>query len=147
MKHFEAALTYVSLFLSLQSQLSPGSTTSLKPLCPTRWTVHTAAISAIITIVLCTALEEINAKTSMVWKLEDNSFSTYFGLKLSHLVFSGAEQLSLTLQGKDITVQEATTAAELTIQYLQRQRSDSTFDNFHKLRRNQRASLHHHPYT
>ena len=59
------------------------------------------------------------------------SFSTYFGPKLSHLVFSGAEQLLLTLQGKDMTIQEATMAAELTIQHLQRQRSDSSFDQFY----------------
>ena len=34
-------------------------------------------------------------------------FSTSFGLHLSHLVFSATEQLSLSLQDKDITVQEA----------------------------------------
>ena len=55
-------------------------------------------------------------------------FSTYFGLKLSHLIFAGTEQLSLSLQGKDTTVQEATTAAALAIRYLERQRTD---DNFH----------------
>ena len=36
-----------SLFLTLQSQMTPGSKT-LKPLCPTRWTVRTAAISAVL---------------------------------------------------------------------------------------------------
>ena len=56
------------------------------------------------------------------------NFSTYFGLKLSHLVFSGAEQLSLTLQGKDTTIQEASMAAELMIQ---QQRSDTSFDLFY----------------
>ena len=113
-----------SLFLSLQSQLSSGSTTTLKPLCPTRWTVRTAAISAVLTnySVLCVALEEINTETHDEYGLKAGgylaqmeSFSTYFGLKLSHLLFSGAEQLSLTLQGKDTTIQEA---AELTVQHL-----------------------------
>ena len=54
-----------SLFLSLRSHLSPGSTTTLKPLCLTRWTVCTAAISAVLTnySVLCVALEEINTET------------------------------------------------------------------------------------
>ena len=56
---------WISLFLSLQSQLSSCPTTSLKPLCPTRWTVRTAAISAVLTnySVLCVALEEINVET------------------------------------------------------------------------------------
>lgn len=112
-----------SLFLSLQSQFSPGSTTSLEPLCPTRWMVRTAAISAVLTnySVLCAALEEINAETHDEYGMKAGgylaqmeNFTTYFGLKLSHLVFSGAEQLSLTLQGKDTTIQEASMAAELT---------------------------------
>lgn len=47
-----------------------------------------------------------------------DKFKTIFELKLSHLNFSGTEQLSLTLQDKDTTVQEATMAAETTIQYL-----------------------------
>ena len=129
-----------SLFLSLQSQLSPGSTTSLKPLCPTRWTVRTAAISALLTnySVLCAALEEINIETHDEYGMKAggylaqmDNFSTYFGLKLSHLVFSGAEQLSLTLKGKDTTIQEASMAAELMIQHLQQQHSDTSFDLFY----------------
>ena len=56
-----------------------------------------------------------------------DKFSTFFGLKLSHLIFSGTEQLSLTLQGKDTTIQEGTMAAELAIQYHVRLRSDALF--------------------
>lgn len=37
-----------SLFEALQTQVSPGAPT-LKPLCPTRWTVHTKAIEAVLT--------------------------------------------------------------------------------------------------
>ena len=53
-----------SLFVTLQSQMTPRSKT-LKPLCPTRWTVRTAAISAILSnyTVLCAALKDINAHT------------------------------------------------------------------------------------
>ena len=43
-------------FETMKSHLSPG-TTDLKPLCPTRWTVRTGAIGAILsnyaTIALC----------------------------------------------------------------------------------------------
>ena len=59
-------------------------------------------------------------------------FSTYFGLKLSHLIFAGTEQLSITLQGKDTTVQEATKAAGLAVCCLERQRTDETFHSFYE---------------
>ena len=104
-----------TLFQNLQSQLSPQSP-SLKPLCPTRWTVRTAAISSVIEnyAVLCEALAEINLSTHDEYGrkaggflAQMEKFSTFFGLKLSHLVFSGTEQLSISLQGKDTTVQES----------------------------------------
>ena len=50
--------------------------------------------------------------------------STYLGLKISHLVFAGTQPLFIALQGKDTTVQEATIAADLAINYLERQRTD-----------------------
>lgn len=58
-------------------------------------------------------------------------FCMFFGLHLSHLVFSATEQLSLSLQGKDITMQDAIQASNLTIKYLERQRSDEAFDHFY----------------
>ena len=39
----------LSLFESMQSQLSQRSP-SLKPLCPTRWTVRTGAINSVLTM-------------------------------------------------------------------------------------------------
>lgn len=101
--------------------------TSLKPLCPTRWTVQTAAFDAALSnySLLGVALEQINVKTHDDYGRKAggllammDKFKTFFELKLSHLNFSGTEQLSLTLQGKDTTIQEATIAAETTIQYL-----------------------------
>ena len=52
-------------------------------------------------------------------------------LHLSHLIFSATEQLSLRLQGKDTTVQEAMQASSLALKYLERQRSDEAFDHFY----------------
>ena len=51
-----------SLFQSLKSQVSPD-TSDLRPLCPTRWTVRTGAIGAVLSnySVLCTVLEEVNS--------------------------------------------------------------------------------------
>ena len=128
-----------TLFQNLQSQLSPQSP-SLKPLCPTRWTVRTAAISSVIEnyAVLCEALAEINLSTHDEYGrkaggflAQMEKFSTFFGLKLSHLVFSGTEQLSISLQGKDTTVQESINAAELAVKFLERLRQESLFDEFY----------------
>ena len=58
-------------------------------------------------------------------------FCTFFGLHLSHLVVSATEQLSLSLQGKDTTVQEAIQASNLAVNYLERQRSDEAFNYFY----------------
>ena len=128
-----------TLFENLQSQLSPQSP-SLKALCPTRWTVRTAAISSVIEnyAVLCEALAEINLSTHDEYGrkaggflAQMEKFSTFFGLKLSHLIFSGTEQLSISLQGKDTTVQESINAAELAVKFLERLRQDSSFDEFY----------------
>ena len=57
--------------------------------------------------------------------------STFFGHRLSHLIYSRTEQLSPTLQGKETTIQQGPMAAELTIQFLERQRSNSSFAYFY----------------
>ena len=99
----------LSLFENLQSQLSQAPP-SIKPLCPTRWTVRTAAVDAIIKnySTLCQALEQIHAESRDEYGLKAGGFlaslekfSTYFGLRLSFLLFAASEQLSLSLQGKD----------------------------------------------
>ena len=51
------------------------------------------------------------------------NFSTYFGLKVSH-IFLATEQLSITLQGKDTTTQDAVQASKLAASFLERQRCD-----------------------
>lgn len=131
----------LSLFESMQSQLSHSSPSpSLKPLCPTRWTVRTGAINAVLANyeVLCDALCKIHAEGRDEYAMKAGGilhamekFCTFFGLHLSHLVFSATEQLSLSLQGKDTTVQEAIQASNLALNYLERQRSDEAFNYFY----------------
>ena len=86
----------LSLFESLQSQLSVASP-SLKPLCRTRWTVRTTAINAVLKNyeIFCDALCRINAEIHDEYRLKAGGFlaqmekfSTFFGLKLSFLVFA-----------------------------------------------------------
>ena len=54
-------------------------------------------------------------------------FQTYFGLRLASLIFSATEQLSTTLLGHNINIQEAIFAIETTRMFLNRQRSNSAF--------------------
>ena len=116
----------------------PG--TSLRPLCPTRWTVRTAAIESVLRNypALLEALETISNESYDDYGRRGNGihtqlerFDTYFGLKISHLVFSATEQTSVALQGKNTTVQEALTAASMAESYLLRQRDEKAFDSFY----------------
>ena len=129
-----------TLFQTLKSQMSPD-TNDLRPLCPTRWTVRTGAIGAVLSnySTLCTVLEEVNSTGRDEYAVKAGGilrqmekFSTYFGLKLCFLVFSSTEQLSCTLQQKDITIQEARGAAVLAESHLRRQRNDEVFDRFYE---------------
>ena len=110
-----------SLFEAMQANISPGAT-ALKPLCPTRWTVRTAAIDAALKnyTVLHKALAEINEDGRDEYALKAGGhlnlmekFSTFFDLHLSHLVFSAIEQLSI--QAKDTTLRDAVSASALAI--------------------------------
>ena len=67
---------------------------------------------------------------SMLWKHSMLKFSSYFGLKMSHLILSATEQLSITLQGKDTTIQDAIQASKLPVDFLERQRCDSAYESF-----------------
>uniref|UniRef100_A0A1X7TXD7 Uncharacterized protein n=1 Tax=Amphimedon queenslandica TaxID=400682 RepID=A0A1X7TXD7_AMPQE len=113
---------------------------TLKPLCPTRWTARTAALEAVLKDyeVLTETQEEIHESTHDEYGMKAGGllqslekFSTYFGIKLCHLLFNAAEQVSSTLQRKDITLSEALTAVESAKSYYQRIRLDDTFMKFY----------------
>ena len=120
------------LFTALQRQVinSPHSP-SLKPLFPRWWTCQAASISAVIENyeTLLEALEEISEtckdeygrKAGGFHALMGN-FSTFFGLKLAHLVFGASEQLSIILQNKDTTAQDSNIAINLGEAFYARQR-------------------------
>ena len=100
--------------------------------------VCTAAITSVISnyTVLCEALAEINStihdeygRIACGFLALMEKFRTFFGLKLSHLILSGAEQLSINLQVT--TVQESINAADLAVMFLERLRVDSSFDEFY----------------
>ena len=119
--------------------MSPN-TCNLRPLCPTRWTVRSGAIKAILSnySTLQSTLEEIldtgrdeYAMKAGGFSRQLQQFTTLFGLHLCQSVFAPTEQLSCVLQGKDTTIQEAREAAITTEMYLRRQRTDASFDRFY----------------
>ena len=106
------------LFQTLQAQRTPGAP-SLKPLCPTRWTVYTRTIVSNYEV-LTTAQIEVHDSGRGKYALKAGGnpntmekFSTFLGLKLSHLIFSATEQLSMKLQGRNTTMQEAVNSVTL----------------------------------
>ena len=128
------------LFSTLQQQLSPNAP-SIKMLCPTLWTVRTGALEAIIEnykVLLETMLDVQNSgKDEYAMKAAGflqslDKFSTYYVLKLSHLVFSATEQFSTMLQSKNLTIQEAVHGANLATNFLERQRSEVAFELFYQ---------------
>ena len=81
---------------------------NIKPPCLTRWTVRTGGIDAIDKdyAVVMDTMEELNRTTRDEHGLKASGvhaalqkFETLFGLKLGHLLFGPAEEVSKTLQG------------------------------------------------
>ena len=127
-------------FRHLQDELNPG-TPGLKPLCPTRWTVRTESLHAVIKnySLIIKELDVISeeakgdsARKSLGIVALMDKFSTYFGLKVSFMVFSAMEQLSKTLQYRDINAQEVLSSVRMANNFLKRQRSDPAFILFMK---------------
>lgn len=110
-----------SLFNTLWSQVSPGAPTLKLALCPTRWTVRTHAIGALLTNcgILLDALEIIQecqdeyAMKANGYFTSMQQFNSFFWTQTFVYFFSATEQLSFTLQGKDTTIQEGVQAAAL----------------------------------
>ena len=113
-------------------------TPRLRMLCPTRWTVRHSSIASIMKNygIIQSALEEISkghdyaAKASGTASKMDN-FDTFFGLKLTYLIFSAAEQVSVNIQAKDITIQEAVRGAQLLRTHLSSMRNEAKFEDFY----------------
>ena len=108
-------------------------TSSLRVLCPMRWTVRHASISSILKDykILQSTLEEVQeghdeyaAKGNGLFsKMEQ--FEMYFGLQFAYLLFAPAEQFSTNIQAVDITVQEVVRGARLLVSHLKSLRTET----------------------
>ena len=116
-----------------------ASSLSLRPLCPTRWTVRAKSLAsvadnydAVLATLDAIAMEDKTESGSKANGLSKSftRFATYFALKLGILVFQQAEQLSCLLQRKTLTAVAAKRAAEVLITSLQSIRNDKSFELF-----------------
>ena len=108
---------------------------------PTRWTVRTAAFNAVLEdyVVLQQTMEEISDTTHDEYGQRANGvlssldkFDSVFGLKLGYLLFGAAKQLFRALQGKDTTLQEAITAANLAKNHYTRLHTEAEFNKLYE---------------
>ncbi|CAF2781386.1 unnamed protein product [Rotaria sp. Silwood2] len=126
-------------FLDSATELKKYS--KLKSLCPTRWTVRAASMNSLIINydLVETSLNEIiseggppsimaNGYLEQLYK-----FSTYFGLKLGHLIFSPTEEISCSLQRIENCLQDVLCAIKTLIGYLQRIKCIEYFKTFYEL--------------
>jgi len=88
---------------NIQKQQKHSSTSGIRTLCPTRWTVRTGAMQAIVTNyealretmeVASQGTDECARRANGMLALM-NPFSIFFGLKFSILLFSITEQMSI----------------------------------------------------
>ncbi|KAF0309845.1 Zinc finger MYM-type protein 1 [Amphibalanus amphitrite] len=123
--------------LRVMAQQAGSAGTSLRPLCPTRWTCRTACLQSVLGnyTALLDTFEKVNSSAS-----DDHSqraggikavmekFGTVLGLHISVAVFSVAEGLSRGLQSATATAQQATQAAQRVRLQFRRMRTEEEFD-------------------
>jgi hypothetical protein len=118
-----------------------STSSSLRQLCPTRWTMKEAAMQsvidnyeAILTTLEVIAVEDKGDAGSKASGLAATfqRFNTFFGLRLGVVVFGQAEELSRLLQKKSITADAAKRAADVLTSFLQTMRREGEFEHFWK---------------
>ena len=108
--------------------------------CPTRWTVRANALKSIAenyTVLLdtwCECLETTrNTETkARILGVQSQmcSFDFFYGIHLGVLILSHSDNLSKTLQRKDISASEGQAVTEMTVKTLQSVRSEKNFKLF-----------------
>ena len=131
-----------ALFGRIRYNFDVGGVT-LRPLCPTRWTVKAKSFESVIhnykalqeTLYSITTESdgvsnfEVTSKAGGIYsKME--TFDLFFGLMVGDRFFHLTDSLSVALQGENVTATEAKRAAAATCKTIQRFRSDEEFSMF-----------------
>lgn len=128
------------IFDSIKSSLGieVASSTSLRPLCPTRWTVRVRSIQSVLdnyeplmqslTEITKSSTDESAAKANGLLKRLE-SFHTYAGLRLSLPVLEQAETCNTILQSSKISLADAKRAALCSADMISLMRGDNYYEN------------------
>jgi len=114
-----------------------GQLVSLRPVCPTRWSLRTSSMVAVVenydAVLSC--LEEISGCDSTESGSKEGgllstfqTFEFFFGLLLGIAVFGPAEELTILLQRQSIIGLAAQKAAKILNGNLRQMRSNDSFD-------------------
>lgn len=125
-----------AVFVDLQSQSPELSLSSLRPLCPTRWTTREQSIHSVLMnysvveetlqVIAETDMSDAGTKANGLLHIM-KTFSFYFALRTGMIVFQRTELLSRLLQSSTISVPEALKAAEQTRANLQFYREEGSW--------------------
>ena len=77
----------------------------------------------------CTTQDDYGLRANGVLTAMEK-FEMYFGIKLSHLLFGPAEEISKVLQAKNLSLQESLGSIHALQHFYERQRSDDAFNGF-----------------
>jgi len=113
-----------------------NSATSLKPLCPTRWSVRAASVSSVLgncervlaalTEIARTKHDESGSKASGLLRSLER-FKTFFSLRVALLVFELVDDCNTSLQSKSLTLAAAKSVATTAVSALKSMRCDNKF--------------------
>lgn len=127
------------MFEKLKKVMAP-ETPGFRTLCPTRWTVRANSLKSVVDnySVLrdlwddcreATSDTEIRARIIGV-DAQMSTFDFLFGVILGQLVLRHTDNLSKTLQQKELSAAEGQTAAKMTLDTLSKMREDDAFAMF-----------------
>ena len=130
-----------AVFEMLKKQLEPDSP-GIRILCPTRWTVRADSLASILSNyeVLRELWEEcleIVRDSETIARIvgvasQMQTFNFLFGVELGELILRHTDNLSRTLQHKELSASESQEVARLTVRTLGTMRNESSFDLFWK---------------
>ncbi|XP_052253227.1 zinc finger MYM-type protein 1-like [Dreissena polymorpha] len=128
-----------STLQTLKEEMSPD-TPGFRVLCPTRWTVRAASLCSVLdnytvlqtlwdTCYEQTKDSEIRSRIVGV-RSQMESFDLFFGVHLGYIILRHTDNLSRTLQQKDMSASEGQAVASMTVETLTSKRSDDAYDKF-----------------
>ena len=118
----------------------PGTSSGIRVLCPTRWTVKADALASIMSnfealqitweeAVDVVSDTEVKARIRGVSAVM-STFDYLYGNVLGEMLLKHADNLSSTLQHKTISAAEGQQVAQMTVQTLRSLRNEASFDLF-----------------